>query len=80
VVEATNLDGGGSSTMVVGGQLVNSPSDAAGERPVGTALVVVAAGTPDPPPSTGVDAPPPSANASLSDPASYGGWLATQQP
>jgi exopolysaccharide biosynthesis protein len=39
-VEAINLDGGGSSTMVVGGRVVNSPSDAAGERPVSDALLV----------------------------------------
>jgi hypothetical protein len=39
-VEAINLDGGGSSTMVVGDKVVNSPSDAAGERPVSDALLV----------------------------------------
>jgi len=38
--EAINLDGGGSTTMVVGGRLVNSPSDSAGERPVSDALLV----------------------------------------
>jgi hypothetical protein len=37
---AMNLDGGGSTTMVVGGQVVNMPSDATGERPVGDALIV----------------------------------------
>jgi exopolysaccharide biosynthesis protein len=40
---AVNLDGGGSATMVVGGRVVNSPSDAAGERPVGDALLVLPA-------------------------------------
>jgi exopolysaccharide biosynthesis protein len=40
-VEAMNLDGGGSSTMVVGGTPVNTPSDATGERPVGDAVVVL---------------------------------------
>ncbi len=40
--DAINLDGGGSTTMVVGGTVVNSPSDAAGERPVGDALVILA--------------------------------------
>jgi hypothetical protein len=40
-VEAMNLDGGGSSTMVVGGKPVNTPSDATGERPVGDAVVVL---------------------------------------
>ena len=39
--DALNLDGGGSTTMVVGGQVVNSPSDATGERPVGDALLVL---------------------------------------
>ena len=39
--EALNLDGGGSTTMVVGGQVINDPSDAAGERPVGDALLVL---------------------------------------
>ena len=38
--EAINLDGGGSSTMVVRGAIVNHPSDAAGERPVSDAIVV----------------------------------------
>lgn len=41
LVEAVNLDGGGSTTMVAGGAVVNRPSDAAGERPVGDALVVL---------------------------------------
>lgn len=40
VVEGVNLDGGGSSTMVVGGEVVNRPTDPAGERPVGDAVVV----------------------------------------
>lgn len=39
-VEAMNLDGGGSSTMVVGTTLVNKPSDGA-ERKVATALVLM---------------------------------------
>ena len=38
---AMNLDGGGSTTMVVGGTVINAPSDATGERPVGDALVVL---------------------------------------
>jgi thiol-disulfide isomerase/thioredoxin len=41
-VEALNLDGGGSTTMVVKGKIVNSPSDAAGERAVSDALLVFA--------------------------------------
>lgn len=40
VTEAINLDGGGSSTMVVGDRVVNVPSDPTGERPVSDALVV----------------------------------------
>jgi exopolysaccharide biosynthesis protein len=35
------LDGGGSTTMVAGGRVVNSPSDLAGERSVGDALLVL---------------------------------------
>ena len=46
--EAINLDGGGSTTMVVvrSGrvEIVNKPSDAQGERAVGNALAVVRAG------------------------------------
>ena len=48
--QALNLDGGGSATMVVGEQVVNSPSDPTGERPVANALLVVA-------PATGKDVP-----------------------
>lgn len=40
MIAAINLDGGGSTTMVVGGEVVNSPSDEAGERPVGDAIVI----------------------------------------
>jgi exopolysaccharide biosynthesis protein len=39
--DAINLDGGGSTTMVVDGAVVNRPSDAAGERPVGDAILVL---------------------------------------
>jgi len=38
---AVNLDGGGSTTMVVRNRVVNSPSDAAGERSVANALIAV---------------------------------------
>jgi exopolysaccharide biosynthesis protein len=41
MVNAINLDGGGSTTMVQDGQVVNSPSDTTGERPVGDALLVL---------------------------------------
>jgi hypothetical protein len=40
-VDAMNLDGGGSSTMVLEGKLVNKPSDAAGERAVSDALLIL---------------------------------------
>ena len=39
-VDAINFDGGGSSELVVGGQIQNSPSDG-NERPVGSALIVL---------------------------------------
>jgi Phosphodiester glycosidase len=39
--EALNLDGGGSTAMVVRGRTVNRPSDPTGERPVSDALVVL---------------------------------------
>jgi hypothetical protein len=38
--EAVNLDGGGSTTMTIGDELVNRPSDAAGERPIGDAVAL----------------------------------------
>ncbi len=39
--QALNLDGGGSTAMVVEDKVVNSPSDSTGERPVANALLVV---------------------------------------
>lgn len=39
--EAMNLDGGGSTTMVVNGKIVSSPSDLKGARPVVESLLVV---------------------------------------
>ncbi|WP_327233280.1 phosphodiester glycosidase family protein [Streptomyces sp. NBC_01317] len=41
--QALNLDGGGSSAMVVGGKVVNITSDATGERAVGDTIQVVPA-------------------------------------
>ncbi|MFC2089093.1 phosphodiester glycosidase family protein, partial [Calditrichota bacterium] len=41
--EGVNFDGGGSTTMVVRGSVVNSPSDAGGERAVANAIMVVSA-------------------------------------
>ena len=40
LLDALNLDGGGSTTMWVTGTIVNSPSDAAGPRKVSDALLV----------------------------------------
>lgn len=40
VQQALNLDGGGSTTLVLHGRVVNQPSDSAGERTVGNALLV----------------------------------------
>jgi hypothetical protein len=40
--EAINLDGGGSTTMVVRNKVVNRPSDSTGERPVSDAILVFA--------------------------------------
>ncbi|SNS18838.1 Predicted protein [Geodermatophilus pulveris] len=42
MVGAVDLDGGGSTTLAVDGELASSPSDTAGERPVGDAVVVTA--------------------------------------
>lgn len=39
--QALNFDGGGSSTMVIDGAVVNAPSDATGERAVGSALLLL---------------------------------------
>jgi exopolysaccharide biosynthesis protein len=36
-----NLDGGGSTTMVINGKVVNNPSDAEGERLVGNCLLLI---------------------------------------
>ncbi len=39
--DALNLDGGGSTTLVVGGAIVNRPTDATGPRAVSDAIVVL---------------------------------------
>ncbi len=41
IYQGLNLDGGGSTTMVINGKLVNNPSDKSGERPVGNCLLVI---------------------------------------
>ncbi len=40
LTDALNLDGGGSSTMVIDGKIVNRPSDVTGPRPVSDAILV----------------------------------------
>jgi len=40
-VDAINLDGGGSSCLLADYQIVNSPSDKTGPRPVTSAILVV---------------------------------------
>lgn len=40
VAHALNLDGGGSTTLVIDGRIVNTPSDPGGERAVGNAVLV----------------------------------------
>jgi phosphodiester glycosidase len=40
VYQGMNFDGGGSTTLVINGRLANRPSDAAGERPVGNAILI----------------------------------------
>lgn len=39
-IDAMNLDGGGSTTMVVHNKIVNRPSDQTGERPVSDAILI----------------------------------------
>ena len=41
VYEGLNLDGGGSTTMIVKDRIVNSPSDSTGERPVANTLMIL---------------------------------------
>jgi hypothetical protein len=47
VYEGLNLDGGGSTTLFVQGELVNTPSDPTGERPVGNCILVLYGRNPD---------------------------------
>lgn len=39
-VDAVNLDGGGSTSMTINQQLVNRPSDTAGERPIADSIII----------------------------------------
>ena len=41
IYQGLNLDGGGSTTMVIKNKVVNSPSDQTGERAVGNCLVLI---------------------------------------
>ena len=41
IYQGLNLDGGGSTAMIVNNKLVNSPSDATGEREVGNCLLLL---------------------------------------
>lgn len=42
IYQGMNLDGGGSTTLVINGKIVNSPTDPTGERPVGNCLLLFA--------------------------------------
>ena len=41
IYQGLNLDGGGSTTMIINNKVVNSPSDNTGERAVGNSLVLI---------------------------------------
>jgi exopolysaccharide biosynthesis protein len=41
LTDALNLDGGGSTTMVIAGNIVNQPSDPTGARTVSDVLLVI---------------------------------------
>ncbi len=41
ITDALNLDGGGSTSMIINGKIVNSPSDKTGARPVSNALFII---------------------------------------
>ncbi|HEX6261492.1 MAG TPA: phosphodiester glycosidase family protein, partial [Actinomycetota bacterium] len=74
-VSAVNLDGGGSSTMVVRDRLVNRPSDPTGERAVSSAVLLLRGRDRQPRPEEPAPLGLSSAKASLDDPASTGGLL-----
>jgi uncharacterized protein YigE (DUF2233 family) len=87
--DAINMDGGGSSTMVLRGNIVNDPSDAGGERAVSSAIIVHAGpdsdepspeftkttSTASSPTAAEEEASEESARLSMEDPASTGGLL-----
>ena len=84
-VYALNLDGGGSTTMYLEGRVINRPSDPLGERPVSSAILVLAGSDPGEPPvsssneTTASSGSPSETNgsgawdAAVHDPASTGG-------
>lgn len=74
---ALNLDGGGSTTMVVKGKIVNRPSDRR-ERPVSSALVVVKGGATTARVASRQSDPSPARvwEEAVADPASTGGMAA----
>ena len=41
ICQGLNLDGGGSTTMVINNKIVNSPSDKTGERKVGNCIMLI---------------------------------------
>ena len=41
ISDALNFDGGGSTTLVINGVVVNSPSDVSGEREVANTLMLI---------------------------------------
>jgi Phosphodiester glycosidase len=89
-VDAINMDGGGSTTMVLRGEVVNVPSDSGGQRAVASAIIVHNGQDADEPtPKEGVALPtstptlssyayvttPNAGELALEDPASTGGLL-----
>jgi len=78
---ALNLDGGGSSTMVVDGAVVNRPSDYSGERAVSSSVLVLPGADSNDPAfrsSPGSEPPPVgggSASAAIRDAGSTGGMI-----
>jgi len=90
-VDAINLDGGGSSTMVLRGIVVNTPSDGDGQRAVSSAIIVhngpdtdepqpkdarpIASGTATALSSYVYETTPSAGELALEDPASTGGLL-----
>ena len=81
--EALNLDGGGSTTMVVGGVVRNRPAESGEERAVASALLVLPGGDRGDRGDAGEQEPPPDASLKAvwhsiaSDPGSTGGLAAS---